>query len=267
MNKFTLALALGTGLTLCLAAPAVKAAPIIQTLSTPEMSASQFNSLFTPMNTSLASSSPFEFVGSPVSGQVASQVFQGTGSAQGLYAYVYQLAVNNVKDSNGNPVHVDSAAWNFNATPIGTDFTNTGHSAFGYVIKDGPIGGLVTPVAAPGETIQVPTTLSWQPQGTAGTLRVQYVDPATQTHPLDGGAKSAAFVVISDQAPTSKYVSLQGSGPLDPSAGYSLASVYSPQDGKISPVPVPEPATFLAWAGMAGGIALVRHVRKNRSAL
>jgi hypothetical protein len=45
-----------------------------------------------------------------------------------------------------------------------------------------------------------------------------------------------------------------------------LAQVYAPQNGVIAPIPVPEPATFLAWAGMAGAVALVRRVRKNRVA-
>src|SRR5207302_9189786 len=46
MNKFTLAFALGTGLTLSLAAPPVKADPIINTLSTPSITAAQFKSDF-----------------------------------------------------------------------------------------------------------------------------------------------------------------------------------------------------------------------------
>ena len=48
MNKFTYALALGAGLVLSLAAPNAQADPIVQSLTTADMSASQFNSLFTP---------------------------------------------------------------------------------------------------------------------------------------------------------------------------------------------------------------------------
>ena len=48
MNKFTYALALGAGLVLSLAAPNAQAAPIVQSLTTADMSAAQFNSLFTP---------------------------------------------------------------------------------------------------------------------------------------------------------------------------------------------------------------------------
>ena len=48
MNKFTYALALGAGLVLSLAAPNAHAYPIVQSLTTADMSASQFNSLFTP---------------------------------------------------------------------------------------------------------------------------------------------------------------------------------------------------------------------------
>ena len=33
----------------------------------------------------------------------------------------------------------------------------------------------------------------------------------------------------------------------------------------ISPVPIPEPSTVLAWAGMVGATLLVRAVRKGRA--
>ncbi len=56
MNKLMQAFALGTGLTLSLAAPSVKADPIINTLSTPTISASQFNSDFTAVNSAPLSS-------------------------------------------------------------------------------------------------------------------------------------------------------------------------------------------------------------------
>src|SRR4051794_32157668 len=48
MNKFMLAFALGTGLTLSLAAPTVQADPMIQNLTPDTVSASTFNSLFQP---------------------------------------------------------------------------------------------------------------------------------------------------------------------------------------------------------------------------
>ena len=53
MNKFTLAFALGTGLTLSLAAPPVQADPmtdtVINKLATPSISASQFSDIFKPI--------------------------------------------------------------------------------------------------------------------------------------------------------------------------------------------------------------------------
>ena len=49
MNKITYALALGAGLVLSLTGPSADAAPIIQDLATPTMSASDFNSLFQPI--------------------------------------------------------------------------------------------------------------------------------------------------------------------------------------------------------------------------
>jgi len=148
MNKITLALVLGTGLTLSLVAPRAHAAPTstnttttIQTLNTQDIAPDTFNSLFQQYNTAVLS--PFRFDGSTSdSGLIESQVFQGTGKAQGLFAYAYQVAVNPVSDSGGEPVHVDSSSFKFNDTPMGTDLNNTGTTAHGYFVKSGQIGGL-----------------------------------------------------------------------------------------------------------------------------
>ena len=118
MNRFTFALALGAGLVLSLAGPSVHATPIVQQLPTPTMTAAEFNSLFKPIQPDVAPiMSPYQFLNTPTTGMVESQVFQGTGPATGLYAYAYQIAVNNVSDTNGEPTSVNSAALAFNATP------------------------------------------------------------------------------------------------------------------------------------------------------
>ncbi|MGA8347550.1 MAG: hypothetical protein WB773_06975 [Isosphaeraceae bacterium] len=95
MNRFIFALALGAGLVLNLAGPSVHATPIVQQLPTPTMTAAEFNSLF-PTSVAAPIMSDYQFLNTPVTGKVESQVFQGTGSAAGLYAYAYQIAVNNV---------------------------------------------------------------------------------------------------------------------------------------------------------------------------
>src|SRR5262249_32143031 len=152
-----------------------------------------FNALFTPVNTAILS--PFTFSGaSSPSGQIESQVFQGTGAAAGLYAYAYQVAVSTTPDGTGLAPHVVSTSFAFNATPMGTDLTGAGKTAFGYVLSDGgKVGGLDL------SGTQTPTTLSWQPASTTGFIRTQYVDPASQTSPLNAGANSATFVLISNQ--------------------------------------------------------------------
>src|SRR5208337_4939776 len=91
MNKFTLALALGAGLVLSLAGPSVHAAPIVQQLGTPTMSAADFNKLFQQIDGAPVTMSSYEFVNTPNAGVVESQVFKGTGTAAGLYAYAYQI--------------------------------------------------------------------------------------------------------------------------------------------------------------------------------
>ena len=117
MNRFTFALALGAGLVLSLAGPSVHATPIVQQLPTPTMTAAQFNSLFQPIPNAAPIMSAYQFLNTPTTGKVESQVFQGTGTATGLYAYAYQIAVNNVSDNNGQPTSVNSATLAFNGTP------------------------------------------------------------------------------------------------------------------------------------------------------
>ena len=127
MNKITYALLLGTGLVLSLAAPVSHAATItsqtiVQQLDTPEMTSAQFNSLFKAIDGAPAIQSQFQFMNTPTTGYVQSQVFEGTGAAAGLYAYAYQIAVNDVTDSNGQPTSVNSAAVAYNATPTPAAF-------------------------------------------------------------------------------------------------------------------------------------------------
>jgi hypothetical protein len=136
MNKITYALALGAGLVLSLAAPNAQADPIVQTLTPTTMSASLFNSLYTPSTTVLTSG--YDFMNTPNAGVVESQVFTGTGAATGTFAYAYQFGVNNAQDTSIQQLtSVNSASMLFNATPVGTDFTHTGTNTFAYVVTNG----------------------------------------------------------------------------------------------------------------------------------
>lgn len=256
MKRITLALLLGTGLAISLAAPAHRAeASAIQTIDTQTISAATFNADFTPYNT--ASLSPFQFDGSSSSsGLVESQVFQGTGQYAGLWAYAYQLAVNPTT-ANGEPVHVDSASLAFGATPVGADLAGKGQSAYGFVVPNGQVGGLNL------SGTQVPSTLSWQPGQTTGFIRAQYVDPASQTQALAAGTNSATFVLLSTQPPSSVPPSVNIGGP---SATMTVPVAYSASGGSISPIPAPEPASLLAWAGIAGAVLVARRHRKARVA-
>ena len=91
-------------------------------------------------------------------------MFQGTASAAGLYAYAYQIAVNNVDRRSGQPTSVNSASLQLQRHPVGADLWHrrARHSA-AYVITDGQVGGLDLPAAAPGSVIQRPTSVAWQP--------------------------------------------------------------------------------------------------------
>jgi hypothetical protein len=265
MNKLTRLSVVAASLAWGLAAPlVVKADPIIQSLDPTNLPLATFNADFKPISASPAQLSPIQFAGAPVSGVMESQVFQGTGAEQGLYAYAYQIAVNsNGVTSTGDPAHVDSASFQFNATPVGTDLTGSGHNTYSYVVTDGQVGGLTLPTQnGTGGAFQTPVELSWQALANSGVLRAKFENGASQSGAIDAGSNSATFVVISTQPPTTKLVNLQSADPQT-----NLPSVYAPTAGTIQPIPVPEPTTLLAWAGMAGAVALVRRVRKRREAI
>ncbi len=260
MNKITYALALGAGLVLSLAAPNAQADPIVQTLTPTPMSASQFNSLYTPSTTVLTAG--YDFMNTPNAGVVESQVFTGTGAAQGTYAYAYQFGVNSAMDTSIQQLtSVNSASMLFNATPVGTDFTHTGSNTYAYVVTNGQVGGINLPAAAPNNIIQTPSSIAWLPSSTTGSLTFQYLNPTTNTGPLAAGALSGTIVVISTQPFTQQYVSLQNP---EPQTLYPKA--YSPTGGPIDQVPAPEPATVLAWAGVVACVAVGRRFRRHRAA-
>ncbi|MHC5544592.1 hypothetical protein ACYOEI_40695, partial [Singulisphaera rosea] len=115
MNKLIVPLALAAGLTLGLAAPKAHA-DTIQSLSLSDMSASQFNALFTPVDGAPTMSSPFTYLGqTDPSGNVVSEVFKGTGAAAGLYAYAYQYDLNS-NPSSASTVNLQATSMTFNAT-------------------------------------------------------------------------------------------------------------------------------------------------------
>jgi hypothetical protein len=263
MNKITYAFALGAGLVLSLTGPSAQAAAItnsdtVQTLTPTQMSASMFNSLFTPSTAVLTE--PYAFMNTPNAGVVESQVFTGdANSTQGLYAYAYQIGVNKVNDTSINqPTSVNSASTLFNATPVGTNLTGAG-TTYAYVITNGQVGGINVPQAAPNSTVQTPSSIAWLPSSSTGSLTFQYLNPTTHTGPLGAGALSGTVVVISTQPFTQQYVSLQNP---EPQTVYPKA--YSPTPGSINQIPAPEPATFLAWTGVIAGLALGERFRRTR---
>jgi hypothetical protein len=264
MNKITYALALGAGLVLSLAGPSVHAAPIVQQLATPTMTSAQFASLFDPIPGVAPLKSSYQFMGTSTTGLVESQVFKGKDGTlgSGLYAYAYQVAVNNVADVNGQSTSVNSASLQFNATPVPANFTNPNSPGSAtYVIKDGQVGSLDLPQAAPGGTVVAPTSVAWMPGTKTGALTFQYLDATKNTGPLPAGGNSATIVVLTNQAYTTQPVSLQNANPQ-----ITYPAAYSATGGEIHEVPVPEPATVLAWAGMIGAVALVHRVRTSRKA-
>ena len=201
---------------------------------------------------------------------MTSQVFAGGKDAAsgkdatGLYAYAYQVTTNNVTNAQGEKTHIDAGSWQFNATPQGTSFTGTASPVYSYNIKDGAVGSFATPTAAmTGMTARTPS-ISWQPGMQIGSIRSNFVDASSGSGPLIPGDTSATFVVLSTQPPAANF---QYAGILSSNPQQGASAVYSPTAGAISPVPVPEPATLLAWAGIAGAAGLVRRNRKKTARL
>jgi hypothetical protein len=294
MNKLTLTLALGSAITLGAALPsAARAGSIgttaspVQSLPTSALDAAQFNALFNPVSSAPVTTSSIDFANASGTGTIQSQVFQGvkdttpgsTLDATGLYAYAYKITTNNVASASGEPVHIDGASWQFNSTPLGTNFTQTGAAGntatgkptsgisaagllttttpnpayYTYVVNNGKVGGLSN-----SSTDVTPTSVSWQAGVTNGTIRANFNNPNGS---LNAGQTSATFVVLSDHPFTTNLAGALSSTPQTGSP-----AVYAATGGSISPVPVPEPATILAWAGMAGAVMLVRRTRKARTA-
>jgi len=260
MKKFALALALGLGAGL--AAPRAQAGPKaadFTTLGTQNISADQFNSLFTPVNTAVLS--PFRYADSSTdSGMIESQVFKYNGTtADGnpLYAYAYQVGIAPTPAGGDPAAHVDSLSFKFNATGLAVDPNHPTNPTYGYIVTNGKVGGLDLPGT------QIPTSLTFQPDATTGYIRAQYVDPATGTTPVSAGANSATFVLLSNQPPATTMPSVNVGGP---EATVGIQKAYVPQPGAIQPAPVPEPATVLAWAGVLGVAALAHRARKARTA-
>jgi hypothetical protein len=261
MNKFTYALALGAGLALGLAAPTVHADPIVQNLVPATMSAAQFNQDFAATTGVLTNS--YTFMNTPTTGVVESQVFQGVGQFANFTAYAYQFGVNNVSDSTGEPTYVNSASMQFNAPPV---TPGNGLSSSTYVVTDGQVGSLDLPKAAPGSTIQVPSSIAFQPGTQTGSLTFQYLNPTTSSGPLQAGATSGTIVVITqDKNITTPFVSIQNPNPQI--NGYPMA--FAPATNPSAPAggeSVPEPATIIGWTSVLGALALVRRVRRSRLA-
>jgi len=262
MNKISFALALGAGLVLNAAGRTAHAAPIVQQLDAPAITAADFNSLFKPIAEAPPITSEYRFINTPLTGVVQSQVLEGTGAFAGVYAYAYQFGVKDVSDASGEPTSVNSASLQFNATPTRADLLGTGGPGSAvFVVKDGVVGDLSSPVAASGGAIQIPSSVAWLPGEKTGALTFQYLDANKASDPLGAGATSGTIVVLTTEKWTNKLVSLQNANPQ-----IVYPSAYASEGGPIQEVPVPEPTTVLAWAGVIAAAGIAQRRRNRRAA-
>ena len=112
------------------------------------MSSAQFNSLFQPIPGVAPLTSSYQFMNTPTTGLVESQVFQGTGAATGLYAYAYQIAVNPVNDApsgaNATLTTLEDTSYTFSAADFGFSDPAEGDAFLAVKITTLPAAGTLT---------------------------------------------------------------------------------------------------------------------------
>ena len=136
-----------------------------QTLTPTPMSASQFNSLYTPSTTVLSSNYDFHEHAQRGLRRVTGLQRHGC-TAAGTYAYAYQFGVNNAMDTSiQQATSVNSASMLFNATPTGTDFTHTGSNTYAYVVTNGQVGRhQCSPGRPRAASSRLPSSIAWLPE-------------------------------------------------------------------------------------------------------
>ena len=247
MNKFMLAFALGTGLTLSLAAPTVHADPMIQTLSPDTVSPATFNSLFQPVDNAPVLSQPFMLANAGGNGQTAGTINSrcsrapATPPASTPTPTRSRSCRRRSTATTSAPMHVDGTSFLFNGNPISTSVLGPN-----VVVVPGQRRHGRRPDPAGQRHRSRLALLPGQRHGNqhdrlaAGQLR----RPGNEVPPLNPGDNSATFVVLSNQTFSQSFVNVTELDAPDRRAD----AVYAP-DGTVFPSPVPEPSTILAWAG------------------
>ena len=218
MNKFMLAFALGTGLTLSLAAPSAQADPMIQTLTPDTVSASTFNSLFQPLSNAPALSQPFQLANTGGNGQTAGTInsagVPGDRRRRGLYAYAYQVAVYAVGDRQHDQraharrrhlVHLQRQPRSPTSV-LGPDVVVVPRQRRHDRRPDSRWPTASFPTRCRSRSVAREPTRPGRCGPTSST-------PANQVPPLNPGDNSATFVVISNQAFSQSFVNVTSSTP------------------------------------------------------
>ena len=261
MNKITLALVLGTGLTLSLAAPTARPRRRHPDDRHPDALGRHVQRRLRAVQHRRAVPVPVRRGRPSHSGLIESQVFQGI---DGTPTRALRLRLPGRRSTRptaaATPIHVDSASFQFNATPLGSDLPARARRPTATWSPNGQVGGLNL------SGTQAPTTLSWQPDADDRRRSGR----STSTRPRRpgrsaAGTNSATFVLLSTQLPCRRLEADRSTSAAAPRRPPSR-SPTRPPPARSSRSPSPEPATLLAWAGMAGAVALVLRFRKARLA-
>ena len=263
MNKFTYAIALGAGLVLSLAAPNVQADPIVQSLTTADMSAAQFNSLFTPVNDRLDRNN-YSFMNTGHGGCRGVAGVSGNRCGRRLVClrvpvrreqrHRYIDRSTDQRQQRVDAVQRDAGCHEPDQVVPGTNLRHLcGHRRSNR--PDQRAAGCSR------HGVQTPSSIAWLPGTTTGSLTFQYLNPTTGTaHRSRAGATSGTIVVISTQPLAAASIR----EPAKPGAADGYPVACSPTAGPIEQVPAPEPATVLAWASVIAALAVGHRFRRAR---
>lgn len=242
------------------------AAVMPSNLSSTRLSGGEFGTLFRPLalNSKYTGfmEKPFNLPAAGIDGMYRTEVFQGIpgGRADGLYAYAFQASslMNNKKQIND----LEGVRHDFNSSLVNTSgFTNQSTHALEISTNDGVLGKFKAPTMTSGK-LDAPAALNFRilqdadGQLTQGSLTANFNDGLTP------GQSSSIFAVVSKDAPERlATVNIRGGEFVD--SGMKPVAWQPDSEGRIV-VPVPEPASVLAWAGLMGaGLVFARARRRS----
>ena len=240
-------------------------------LTSSQITADQFGSWYKPAAVDSKYTGflerPFNLPAAGINGMVRSEVFEGLPGtpAAGTYAYTYQ--VSSLPNNKVQINDLEGVRFDFNSTPQSTGPLNGQQTHYLQVTGNtGALANFKAPSLVSGGGFDAPAALNFRVLQDAEGQLTQGSLTANFTAGLTPGQNSSIFAVVSKEAPEKLVtVNVRGGEFVDPTSTSKPQVWVADNDGRIV-IPVPEPAAFLAWAGMLGAVAAVRRYRGRRAA-